>query len=222
MTLDERLSNEIEDAEAARSMAWADEQEAEAMEANEHQDIIEQHNIKPEFHVTDESSADWVLRKIAEARAGRKRVEAQLAAKVEAYRREEEYFTMRYQNELRIFAFVELDGKKTKTLKLAEGSLSFRVTPPKLVVRDESLALAWATINAPNAIKATMGFTDYFAYRAAAAAIAVAINDAGIDESAVVINPMSLAKSVLNERFKAGEIPDGCDVEPAGEVFSIQ
>lgn len=120
---------------------------------------------KPEFRVTDEASAEWVLEKIlnAEADAAREQiklnaVKERLEANIKASKARAEFFTTKYANDLEDFARTQLEGAKTRTLKLTWGSLSFRTTKGGLRVADPEKALAWAKDNAPEAVKVSESF----------------------------------------------------------------
>ena len=88
-----------------------------------------------------------------------------------------------------------------------------------MVVVDEAAARQWAATQEPGALRTCIVIDDYGQYQKAFTALC----DAGlIGDDAVRIDLPSLQKSVLNERFKQGEIPDGCNVAPEGEAFSIR
>ena len=121
MTQDEKYSIEIEREEEERSRAWANSMEAEAAAADDYQDVIEAHAVKPEFHVTDETSASWVVRKIVEARARKERVQQQLLKIQAECDREEEFFLARYQVELEEFARRETGRQKEQNAQAGRG-----------------------------------------------------------------------------------------------------
>lgn len=119
----------------------------------------------PEFRVTDEASAEWVLEKImnAEADAARDRlklkaVAERLEASIKASEKRAEWFRARYGNELEEFAKERLEGAKTRTLKLTWGSISFRTVKGGLRVANPEAALEWAKQFAPEAVKVTEAF----------------------------------------------------------------
>jgi len=120
---------------------------------------------KPEFRVTDESSAEWVLEKImtAEADAARERIRLKavtdrLQSNIRTAENRAAFFRERYAADLEEFARQRLEGAKTKTLKLTWGSLSLRTVKGGLRVEDPDAALAWAKQNAPDAVKVTEAF----------------------------------------------------------------
>lgn len=120
---------------------------------------------RPEFRVTDEASAEWVLEKImnAEADAARDRLKLKavverLEASIKASEKRAEWFRSRYGSELEEFARERLQDSKTKTLKLTWGSISFRTVKGGLRVADPEAALTWAKQYAPEAVKVTEAF----------------------------------------------------------------
>lgn len=120
---------------------------------------------RPEFRVTDEASAEWVLEKImnAEADAARdkiklKAVVERLEAAIKASEKRAEWFRNRYVGELEEFARERLEGAKTKTLKLTWGSISFRTVKGGLRVADPEAALEWAKQYAPESVKVSESF----------------------------------------------------------------
>lgn len=78
---------------------------------------------------------------------------------------------------------------KSKTRQLLTGSISFRATPEKVVIKDEAAFLAWAQAERLDLV------------------VAKVVPD----------------KKALNAYFaKSGEIPPGCDVEPASESITVK
>lgn len=114
---------------------------------------------KPEFHVTDTASAEWLLEKASSLDADILALDARLKALAEnltAMKREKERqrdgLLYRFGKELEHVARENMPkGKKTWTC--AYGSVAFRTTQPRLDVRDEDTALAWARSECPDAVK---------------------------------------------------------------------
>lgn len=113
------------------------------------------------FQVTDRASAEWVLEKMAEAEAAAQAHKARLEAvkaNIESQIKDEErklaFLDFKFGHQLRLFAEQELDGKKSKTLKLDNGKLSLRTVPAKWEWNQDAL-LPWAKKYAPEAIKTT-------------------------------------------------------------------
>jgi len=106
---------------------------------------------KPEFHVTDASSADWVLEKMLDAKASitrenikLKSITENIESKKRDYQRRIDYLEFRFGAELEAFAAKELEGAKTKTWKGDYGQLKFRTVNGGVRVKDADEALAAA------------------------------------------------------------------------------
>lgn len=109
----------------------------------------------PDFQVVDDESAEWVLKKLMNAEADLASIEAREAAVMENFRlmkaqaqRRIDGIKHRFGSDLEHYAMTALDGQKTKTLRLAYGSLSFRTVKGGLRVAEgaeaKRFALAWA------------------------------------------------------------------------------
>jgi len=105
------------------------------------------------FHVTDEKSANWVVRKILDARAYRNRIEAWAAAEIERADREEKFFSHRYGSELEAWARKQIGDHKRRVIALPAGRIGFRKASLKLNVTDEDRLLDWCKNHLPSALK---------------------------------------------------------------------
>jgi hypothetical protein len=124
------------------------------------------HEEKPDtFAVTDEKTAEWVLGKMAEADARivglRAERDARLDALIAQFDRREKaiearrkWLAWRFIGELQSFAQTQLEGAKSRTFALGNGSLSFRKTPGSIKVDDKPAAIEWCKTHMPEAIKA--------------------------------------------------------------------
>jgi len=121
---------------------------------------------KPEFQVTDQASAEWVLERIMEAELDAHRQSMKLKALTEnvqaAINRANsraEWLKARFATELEEFARKEVEGAKSKTWASPFGKLSFRTVKGGLRVLDKEAALVIAQQNGfTNAIKVTEEF----------------------------------------------------------------
>jgi phage host-nuclease inhibitor protein Gam len=112
-------------------------------------------DVPEQFVVQDSESANWVIRKINEARAYRKAVASYAAREMKRAEREEEFFLFRFERQLRDWAASEvakLKGRR-KTINLPAGSLSFRHAGPSLVIDDDQAVIEWARISCPRAVQ---------------------------------------------------------------------
>lgn len=119
------------------------------------------------FHVRDEGAANWVVRRIASARAYRDRVQAWAAAEMRRAEREEQFFLARFGAELEAWARDRLSTeRKRKSISLPAGTVGFRAEPPRLSVIDEPQLVAWCRIHLAAAIRTetTVLRTELMAY----------------------------------------------------------
>src|SRR5689334_19620543 len=95
--------------------------------------------VPQRFAVKDESSADWLVRKLVEAEAHIRRVKEQSDREVRRTEREREFLLMRYGPDLERWTRAELVKHKgrRKSLLLLSGTVGFRRLAEKLVVDDD-------------------------------------------------------------------------------------
>lgn len=106
------------------------------------------------FHVVDQSSANWIVRKILEARRHAERSKVFAAVEIRRAQRQEEFFVGRWGLELEEWARREIAKQfKRKSISLPAGLIGLRSVPERLDVRDETRVLAWCRANLPHAIK---------------------------------------------------------------------
>ncbi len=114
-------------------------------------------DVDDTFHVRDEGSANWVLRKIIEARAYRERVARWAAAETIRAERQEAFLLHRFGSELESWAREQIGKQhgRRRSLALPAGVLGFRQEPMKLLVLDERALVGWCRAHLPVAIKVT-------------------------------------------------------------------
>lgn len=105
------------------------------------------------FAVDDAASANWVVRKIIEARAYAKHVKTWAEAEQRRAEREEQFFYHRYGQQLERWVREQLERSRRKSVKLPAGTAGFRVEPPRLEVRDEQKLIGWCRRSLPEAIR---------------------------------------------------------------------
>lgn len=105
------------------------------------------------FAVHDAASANWLVRKIAEARGYAKRVKAWAADEVRRAEREEAFFLGRYGHQLEAWARRQIAAGRRKSVKLPGGTVGLRVEPPKLDVTDEKKLIGWCQRSLPAALR---------------------------------------------------------------------
>jgi len=124
----------------------------------------EQPTEPTEFHITDEATANWYARKLANIETERARVKAQAAKIVAQLDGEEKSLNDRFEAEAREWARAELEQRykgRRRSLALLQGTFAFRAVPASLRVDD--LAAALSTAATLGAVK-----VDEAAYRRAA------------------------------------------------------
>lgn len=121
--------------------------------------------VEEQFAVTDRKSADWVLKKLAEADGQMAELNevleaniAPLQAKIDAIRERaskiikpildrRQFFLLAYGNQLEEFARAILQGRKERTEKLINGDLQFKKQPDKTEIYDMDRAVYIAEIH---------------------------------------------------------------------------
>lgn len=110
---------------------------------------------KSRFRVTDESSANWVLRKLADLQTRRAAAQAMLDNELDAIQRrfarvlkpidnQIAFFDAAFRTELAAWAKTSLENRKERSVKLLHGSIGFRKKPDALVIEDEADIIDYA------------------------------------------------------------------------------
>jgi len=110
--------------------------------------------LPPAFTVRDAQSANWVVRKIVEARAYAEHCELWAEHEKMRARREEDFLLLRFGGELRDYARAAIaeQGGRRKSVALPAGTIGFRNAGAKLVIEDEEAVLRWARKTQPNLV----------------------------------------------------------------------
>jgi Bacteriophage Mu Gam like protein len=116
-------------------------------------DLLEP-EMPEQFHVHDDDSANWVVRRIVECRAYAKRCAEWCDREQTRAKREEDFFMFRFGPQLLEFARQKIAaaGGRRKSVALPAGTIGFRSEPLKLVVDDEQAVIAWAKQHYPSLI----------------------------------------------------------------------
>lgn len=98
------------------------------------------------FHITDESSALWYLRKLANLEAETRRVKRQAEQLLASLNSEAENLKRIYQEELEHWVREELarKGNRKRTLHTLQGTLRFRHVAARLAIEEEFSATQYA------------------------------------------------------------------------------
>ena len=125
--------------------------------------------LPPALTIRDAQSANWVVRKIVEARAYAEHCELWAQHEKMRARREEDFLLLRFGGELRDYtrAAIAEQGGRRKSVSLPAGIIGFRIAGAKLVVDDEEAVLRWARKTQPNLVViqesiSKSGLTQYF------------------------------------------------------------
>lgn len=104
------------------------------------------------FCPTDAGGVDWVLRKIAAARAEAKLIRENMEAMARACERDAEHLEWKYGRSLQTWLEAQLQGGKGKSKRLPHGVIGYRTKPAGVRLTDPAAALAWARENLPGAV----------------------------------------------------------------------
>jgi len=104
------------------------------------------------FCPADAGGVDWVLRKIAAARAEALLIRTNMELMARAEERKAEMLEWKYGGALQTWLEAELAGGKGKSKRLPHGVLGYRMKPAGVCLTDPAAALAWAKDNLPSAV----------------------------------------------------------------------
>ena len=176
-------------------------------------------NMEPEipqdFDVRDEGSANWLVRKVVDARSYAERVQNWAALEIRRSENDERFLMHRYGTHLETWAREKLSASanRRRTIALPGGTVGFRTIAMRLSIVDETALLGWCGANLPSAsvaeVRATGGeaarLRDWVRQNCPSAAI-----------------KLGVVKSVLDDHFRqSGECPSGTECV-MGEKFFIR
>lgn len=97
---------------------------------------------KPEFHVTDRRSAEWLLSKLHELESREALVKSQAETILRQCKNDRDSLMARFGAELEAFARQEIarQGGRRKSLATLYGTLAFRTAPARLEIADTQTA----------------------------------------------------------------------------------
>ena len=100
------------------------------------------------FHVHDAATANWVVRKITEARLYAERVKEWAELERRRARREEEFLMRRFGAELEAWTRQQIDQQhgRNQTINLPAGRIGFRTESTRLAITDEQRLIAWCPL----------------------------------------------------------------------------
>jgi phage host-nuclease inhibitor protein Gam len=111
--------------------------------------------VPEQFYIHDDVTANWLVRKIVEARAYVKHCDEWCAREQARARREEEFLLFRFGQQLLDHARKRISeqGGRRKSLNLPAGTIGFRRDGPKLLIDDEAKVIEWAKRNKPELVR---------------------------------------------------------------------
>jgi len=113
--------------------------------------------VPKKFCIEDESTANWLVRRVQSARQYSVRVREWADQEVRRAEREETTLMFLFGRQIEMWAKSEIEklkGKR-KSINLPAGAVGFRSVGPRLVVDDEGLVLKWAKHHLPSAVVVT-------------------------------------------------------------------
>lgn len=111
-------------------------------------------SVPQQFTITDEKTANWLVKKVVAAREYGLRVKTWAEQEQRRTQREEQslMFLFGRQIETWVRDQIAAAGGRRKSLALPAGAVGFRTINSKLVVDDERIVIAWARTNCEKAI----------------------------------------------------------------------
>ena len=119
-------------------------------ELNDGSDAI----VNSTFEVRDDASANWLIRKIAEARSYAERCADWADREKRRAQHDEQYLLMRYGGQLANYVRTRIEetGGRRKSVSMPAGAAGFKTTPARLVVDDELAVINWAKQHMPELV----------------------------------------------------------------------
>jgi hypothetical protein len=147
-----------------------------------------------EFHITDDTGANWLLRRLANIEAEKQRITAQAAEMVKQLDADAARLKGLYEGELLEYCRRKMaqGGNRRRSVAFLQGSVCFRTVAPSIKVADVAAALAHAQTTAPDLVRSV-----------------VTLDAAGYRDRA--------AKHLQ----ATGELLPGCDTTPAHETHRL-
>ncbi len=104
------------------------------------------------FCPTDAAGVDWVLGKVAAARAEALLIRTNMEAMARACERKAEALEWKYGGAIQTYLQAETEGGKKKSVRLPHGVIGYRTKPAGVQVTDPAALLAWTKANFPAAV----------------------------------------------------------------------
>ena len=170
-------------------------------------------SVPEAFSVRDAGSANWVVRRIVEARRYAEHVRAWAAVELRRAERDEQFFLQRYGGQLEAWARAEIvaRGAHRRSVGLPAGTIGFRRERPHLLIQDAAALMNWCRTRLLDAfiveIKALGGEAEQLRRWQREHCPHAKVSE-------------ELAKSVLEQHVRnTGECPDGAEIAENEKFF---
>lgn len=108
--------------------------------------------VPEQFCIEDEKTANWLVRKVIEARQYAQRVKLWAELEQRRAEREEETLLFLFGRQLQTWVRGHIANGRKKSMNLPSGTVGFRKVNASLQVDDEHAVLVWAKANCPKAV----------------------------------------------------------------------
>jgi hypothetical protein len=172
--------------------------------------------IIPEaFSIHNASSANWLARKIIDARHYSTHIQTWAAAETRRAEMEERFFLQRFGSQLECWTRHQLlaTQSRRRSIALPAGTVGFRSLAARPMIVDEAILLGWCAMHLPRAISVEVQAMGCEAAR---------LRGWARQNCPSATITVSVVKSVLDEHFRqSGECPDGTECA-SGEKFFVK
>ncbi|MDB5325001.1 MAG: Bacteriophage Mu Gam like protein [Phycisphaerales bacterium] len=169
-----------------------------------------------QFRIQDERSANWLVRRICEARAYAEKVETWAAAEIHQARQKEARLMQRFGAELEAWATASIQesGGRVKSIRLPAGQIGYRTVPLSIEVQDGLALTEWCERYLPKAVRVTVRAEGH-------SAVSLIALSSSLGES-ISFQHQPVIAEVSRYTQETGELPPGTVIRPASEKFYIR
>ena len=168
------------------------------------------------FVITDERSANWLVRKVRESRSYAEHVLQWAARELRRTKREEQFLMSRSGSQMEVWLRTMLlaRGRRRRSINLPAGQMGFRAIRPKTVITEPQMLINWCKTNLPAAYTVRVRARGEDAVRLAA----------WIVEYGNELQPHeSIEKAILHDHINnSGEVPPGTEIAAKHDRFFIK
>jgi phage host-nuclease inhibitor protein Gam len=165
------------------------------------------------FVIDSDEAANWVVRKVVEARAYAVRAKEWAEREVRRAKRDERFFVDQYSAQIRDWLSSRLTSRK-RSIDLPSGRVGLRKQPPQVEICDLSTVVAWTTINVPEAVVVQIEVCGPEAVR---------VGNEMSNRFPTAKVTWAVRRKLLNEHLTAtGEVPSGASVSGTQDSMYIR